>query len=736
MEADRVRIIPMLLSKCSLSRTSAYSPTFQCPQQKTKKLPLSRLNDGVCDCCDGADESGALCEDNCDTVLATERAAHLKAKQDYEIGSVKRMEELAAFEALVKETVLEIEKTEQDLKTKNAELETVNNELDDAKLAYAVRRRTELLKILSTVIDVVDPDKSGVSGLLEPLTNDELMLFIQLTCQLSGEMEGSVKEKTCVPLRLAGVDLGILWSDEAFKNASVDSISVDDDAGRRLHSELVHRNHQGENIWSEKQVSRQARPNGRRRLDEYMDDDDDFHVDHDGDVSNDDYDGDDNDETYQETSHAVDPPTETDEGTKGEKVDKVKEKVEGTVFSRGRMKFLSHADSMVTKIEVFIKSKEGEAKLGEADDALEQTEGNTKDDEKLDVATSEEKSVHAEELPFDPIAHNMAKSTLKRRTQSIRRGLQYALSAYIIVDAVSSADDEASKVRSMLLNLAAATLMHSRASAEHVWGIVSTILPELEAASADDTHTCMSPLTNLCPPKIFSRSGRDYPPPGIRVAGEAACAKAVDEINPSGCGTDGSEVVLTNFPNGYYGYHEIRPRGEEDVFHLLFSPLSNIVPSSVSDIEERQRVLEADRASLDSKVRSLSDKIGGRDPHDTLKGELHALKDLCYAVTEGKYDYEVCIYGKAMQKDKGTSSGTSLGNWKGMSVDDESGERVMEWKNGQKCWNGPERSATVNVRCGAETKLLSAEEPDTCSYLLEMESHIACDEAYFKKYLA
>ncbi len=703
------------------------------------------MNDGVCDCCDGADESGALCEDICDTVMAAERAAKLKAEHNYEVGSVKRKEALAVFETLVEETIVEIEATEQDLKTKDAELELVNKELHEAKLAYVDHRRAELLNVLSSVIDVVAADSSGVSGLLQPLSNEELKLLIQLTCQLSGEMEGSVKQKTCVPLRLAGVDLGILWRGEAFKNASVELISINDDAGRRLHSELVHKNQQGGKMWSEEQVRKEAKPTGRRRLDEYMDDDYDFHSDHDGYESNDDIVADndddessDNDDIYQEAHDAVGNRVEAVEGAQQTELDKVKTIVEGTVFSRGRMKFLLHADGLVAKIDEFIKTNQDEAKRDDADDKTSendvgdlQTEGNEKEDENVDVYTS----MRADAPSFDPIAYTMAKSTLKRRTQSIRRGLQYALSARILVDAVS--DDDASKVRSILLNLAGATLMHSRASAEHIWGILSTMLPELELASRDDTHTCTSPLTNLCPPRMFARGGQDYPPPGIRMAGETACTTAMDEVNPSHCGTDASEEILTNIPNGYYGYHEIRPRGEDDVLDLVFSPLRNIISTSVSHLEERQRVLEVDKAALEAKLTSLSDKIGGRDDRGTFRGELHELKDSCFTVTAGKYDYEVCIFGKAVQKDKGASSGsgTSLGNWKGMSIDDVSGDRVMKWTNGQKCWNGPERSASVIVRCGAETKLLSAEEPDTCSYLLEMESHIACDDAYFKKYL-
>jgi protein kinase C substrate 80K-H len=157
-------------------------------------------------------------------------------------------------------------------------------------------------------------------------------------------------------------------------------------------------------------------------------------------------------------------------------------------------------------------------------------------------------------------------------------------------------------------------------------------------------------------------------------------------------------------------------------------------PSSVTEVEAKLEALEKEKKSLQAKMTSLEDKIGGRDPHESFKDELHALKGSCFSVSEGKYDYEVCIHGKASQKDKGATSGTSLGRWKGMEIDEQTGDRVMKWTNGQSCWNGPERSATVIVKCGAETTLLSAEEPDTCTYLLQMESYIACDNTYFEKF--
>ena len=89
------------------------------------------------------------------------------------------------------------------------------------------------------------------------------------------------------------------------------------------------------------------------------------------------------------------------------------------------------------------------------------------------------------------------------------------------------------------------------------------------------------------------------------------------------------------------------------------------------------------------------------------------------------------MFGKAYQRE-GTAKkgGTDLGKWKGNSISKETGARVWKWKDGAKCWNGPKRSATVFITCGAETKLISADEPNICEYEFRMESHIGCDDKF------
>ena len=136
------------------------------------------------------------------------------------------------------------------------------------------------------------------------------------------------------------------------------------------------------------------------------------------------------------------------------------------------------------------------------------------------------------------------------------------------------------------------------------------------------------------------------------------------------------------------------------------------------------------------------EEIGGKDGDYLGKdGELHAIAEQCFEIVAGKYTYEMCIFGKAEQKEGSKKSGTKLGTWQGIEYIDDLKEhdnilgstRVLKWDKGAKCWNGPKRSATVYMTCGTENRVISANEPDTCRYVFEMESYLACDDEYKTK---
>ena len=56
----------------------------------------------------------------------------------------------------------------------------------------------------------------------------------------------------------------------------------------------------------------------------------------------------------------------------------------------------------------------------------------------------------------------------------------------------------------------------------------------------------------------------------------------------------------------------------------------------------------------------------------------------------------------------------------------------MVFEEGQRCWNGIERSLTVKFECGKEEEIVSLMEPSTCKYQAVMKSPCFCTESVVK----
>jgi protein kinase C substrate 80K-H len=219
-------------------------------------------------------------------------------------------------------------------------------------------------------------------------------------------------------------------------------------------------------------------------------------------------------------------------------------------------------------------------------------------------------------------------------------------------------------------------------------------------------------------------------------AAQKRCKRREDGADPGACAArEGEEIQFpAAVPDGYLGYHAPRPRGPDDGLASVFSAIDSLhePPSYISELKKRESALRGKRTSLSKRVADLERELGDGGSDGSSKygvdGELYALRDTCHKVTKGKYEYEVCIFGSATQREGGGGGGgTNLGSWKA------DGRRLLKWEGGAKCWNGPARSAEVSVTCGAETRLLTADEPETCRYVFTMESPIGCDEEFRMK---
>ncbi|KAI9015966.1 glucosidase II beta subunit-like-domain-containing protein [Hyaloraphidium curvatum] len=95
----------------------------------------------------------------------------------------------------------------------------------------------------------------------------------------------------------------------------------------------------------------------------------------------------------------------------------------------------------------------------------------------------------------------------------------------------------------------------------------------------------------------------------------------------------------------------------------------------------------------------------------------------CFEGVAGEYKYEFCVHGQATQKSAGTNMRIAgLGSFTGFS----DGFSTLKWEHGDTCWNGPARSATVRVECGAENVVEGVTEPSKCEYHVRMKSPAAC----------
>ncbi|PWZ11950.1 Glucosidase 2 subunit beta [Zea mays] len=148
------------------------------------------------------------------------------------------------------------------------------------------------------------------------------------------------------------------------------------------------------------------------------------------------------------------------------------------------------------------------------------------------------------------------------------------------------------------------------------------------------------------------------------------------------------------------------------------------------DLSEASRVRKEydDANSKLSKIQSKISNLAEKLKHDFGKDkEFYSFYDQCFETKEGKYTYKVCAYKKASQAE-GHSS-TNLGRWDKF----EESYRVMHFSGGDKCWNGPDRSLKVRLRCGLSNELNDVDEPSRCEYVAVLSTPALCVEEKLKE---
>ncbi|KAL8484331.1 hypothetical protein ACS0TY_026857 [Phlomoides rotata] len=146
--------------------------------------------------------------------------------------------------------------------------------------------------------------------------------------------------------------------------------------------------------------------------------------------------------------------------------------------------------------------------------------------------------------------------------------------------------------------------------------------------------------------------------------------------------------------------------------------------SEAAHVRKEYDESSAKLSKIQSRISSLTQKL--KQDFGAEK-EFFSFYGQCFESKQNKYVYKVCPYKQATQEE-GYST-TRLGSWDKF----EESYRVMQFRNGDKCWNGPDRSLTVKLRCGLKNEVADVDEPSRCEYVALLSTPALCVEDRLKE---
>lgn len=130
--------------------------------------------------------------------------------------------------------------------------------------------------------------------------------------------------------------------------------------------------------------------------------------------------------------------------------------------------------------------------------------------------------------------------------------------------------------------------------------------------------------------------------------------------------------------------------------------------------------LEREKSDLERKIRDIKGKMGVDYGAD---GEFWPLHGKCVKKKLGQYEFEICPFDKVKQFEQGHMLAT-VGRYSGWG--EEGRGKWMAYKNGDRCWDGPQRSIKVILQCGEEEDIVGVQEPSRCTYEMKFETPAVC----------
>lgn len=234
---------------------------------------------------------------------------------------------------------------------------------------------------------------------------------------------------------------------------------------------------------------------------------------------------------------------------------------------------------------------------------------------------------------------------------------------------------------------------------------------------------------------------------------EKKAQEAKEALEKAAAVADGGEIEENVETDAAVAVEEEVPTEEEDLTlpEVDTRPIDLLYEEMVASerYERSQAVLtrkqhEDTKAELTEEEKKLTEAQKLLDKDYGVDHVFFGLRDKCVESEAGQYKYKICFFGKA------TQDHTKLGDMEDIKGPEPSGgegsdeeastpieeaaaaETIVEelkFSNGQKCWNGPNRSLTVKLECGPEPMELSdIEEPSTCVYSAKLRTPAVCSE--------
>ncbi|KAM5582213.1 glucosidase 2 subunit beta [Rosa sericea] len=156
-----------------------------------------------------------------------------------------------------------------------------------------------------------------------------------------------------------------------------------------------------------------------------------------------------------------------------------------------------------------------------------------------------------------------------------------------------------------------------------------------------------------------------------------------------------------------------------NILHVVNIFQTPVNQSEAASVRKEYDESSAKLSKIESRISSLTQKLKHDFGPDK---EFYSFYGRCFESKQNKYVYKVCPYKQASQEEG--HSTTRLGSWDKF----EDSYRVMIFANGDKCWNGPDRSLKVRLRCGLKNEVADVDEPSRCEYIALLSTPAICLE--------